>query len=526
MQVKLLRSLGITAGEGPMHLDATAIKALASMPRGALAHLLSCARCRRRLAVVALEDPSSGGPEPSSAPGWAETILMRAVALDLEESRREGQAAPAELELYDDLIDVEPELRVQTIAERARFRSLGLARLLVAAADGASREDPRRSRHLAGLAAAALDRLADSQVRRRLEADATVLLAEAERRLGRFEVAEDLLKQTVVALGEESLLHPERIGLCRALAALRREQERLDEALALFDRAAALAEELGVLSEHARARLATGWLLVDDLEPEEALVPLLEAKSYFASVAATRELLSTLDALALAYAELGWKEHLDEVERALDGLVSQGADPVDAVRVRWIKARERYRRSPTGSTLSVLWEAFERLVAEGQGIEAARAGLELARLLVEEGPDAALAERLAAIAGRLAALSGDRLAAHLVPPLRFALELAARREGSFMEPLLRAIDYLKRGRFNPGVPFHPTADPHLRLRWHELAIGQRRQAAAAAGVELGRSGEPRNALDLRRISWTHEALTGVRIELPEGFAEDDETPRA
>jgi hypothetical protein len=42
-------------------------------------------------------------------------------------------------------------------------------------------------------------------------------------------------------------------------------------------------------------------------------------------------------------------------------------------------------------------------------------------------------------------------------------------------------------------------------------------------VGVDAAGEPRSREDLRLISWTHEALTGVRIEIPEGPGDDDGT---
>jgi hypothetical protein len=75
----------------------------------------------------------------------------------------------------------------------------------------------------------------------------------------------------------------------------------------------------------------------------------------------------------------------------------------------------------------------------------------------------------------------------------------------------------------PQKVFHPTSDPDLFLIWRDLTLRQRRQAAEAAMVGVDAAGEPRSREDLGLLSWTHEALTGVRIEIPEGRGGDDGT---
>ena len=354
-------------------------------------------------------------------------------------------------------------------------------------------------------------------------AAATVLLAEVERRVGRPEVAEDLLKQAVVELQDEPLTLEARVSMCRSWAALRRDQGRLDEALALLERAAAIAEELGSYEELAHLRLTEGWLLLEELEPERALLPLHEALAHLESAEDPHALLSTFQALARVYAEIGDHNRLADVETRIEALGPRFSDPLDQVLVRWVQARIHRARSQREAAIALLEEVFHRLAAEGPGHEAALAGLELARCLAEAAEGATRSDALRGIAGVLADLSPGRLPSHLLAPIRFALRLAAQREGAFQDALLSASVYVERGRFNPQRVFHPTSDPDLFLLWHDLTPRQRQQAAEAAGVGVDAAGEPRSREDLRLISWTHEALTGVRIEIPEGPGGDDGT---
>jgi tetratricopeptide (TPR) repeat protein len=189
----------------------------------------------------------------------------------------EGQRhlAPHEAGLNSrDLLAVAPEARHEAIASQARFRDLTLAESLLALARESAADDPLGSRHLAGLAMAILESLAASARASRLQAEASGLLGEAERRSGRLDLAEDFFKDAAHSLRDQPLILESRVRLCRWWAALRQEQGRVDEALGLLERASTLAEELGEFRELALSRLAYGWLLLEELDSEGAILPL------------------------------------------------------------------------------------------------------------------------------------------------------------------------------------------------------------------------------------------------------------
>jgi tetratricopeptide (TPR) repeat protein len=333
-----------------------------------------------------------------------------------------------------------------------------------------------------------------------------VLLAEVERRVGRPEVAEDLLKQAVVELQDEPFTLEARVSLCRSWAALRRDQGRLDEALALLERAAAIAEELGSYEELAHLRLAEGWILLEEIEPERALLSLREALAHFESAEEPHALLSAFHALARVYAEIGDQERLADVENRIDALVPRFSDPLDQVRVRWVQARIHRARSQREAAIALLEEVFHRLAVEGPGHEAALAGLEFARCLAEAEEGATRSDALRGIAEVLADLPPGRLPSHLVAPILFALRLAAGREGAFQDALLAASVYVERGRFNPQRVFHPTSDPDLFLLWHDLTPRQRHQGGRGRqgrrrcrGRDPKPRGSPPHLLDSRSL---------------------------
>ena len=147
--------------------------------------------------------------------------------------------------------------------------------------------------------------------------------------MGRLDLAEDLFKNAAYSLRDQPLILETRATLCRSWAALRQEQGRVDEALGLLERASTIAEELGNFRELALARLAYGWLLLDEFDTERAILPLQEALSLLDAGQAPYAVFSALHALALVYAELGDEDHLADVLSALEGLAPSLPDPLD-----------------------------------------------------------------------------------------------------------------------------------------------------------------------------------------------------
>jgi tetratricopeptide (TPR) repeat protein len=306
-----------------MHLDAEAFEALLSaLPGKPLRHLLTCARCRRRINAVLFdldspeeevvsalgEDGGDSGAISSAgrpgAPAFQEALLLRA----LELAEAEGQKHPESPEAqgsFRDLLAVPPELRLEAIATQPRFHDLAVAEILLAAARESASDNPLRCRHLAGLVTAILEALGETARGSRLQAEASGLLGEAERRSGRLDLAEDFFKEAAYGLRNQPLILESRVRLCRSWAALRQEQGRVDEALGLLERASTVAEELGGFRELALSRLAYGWLLLDELDTERAILPFQEALSLLDSEVDLHPIFSALHGLALACAELG-----------------------------------------------------------------------------------------------------------------------------------------------------------------------------------------------------------------------------
>jgi tetratricopeptide (TPR) repeat protein len=544
------------------HLDAEAFAALIQgTPFETLQHLLTCARCRRRLSEILFDlgmpvDEAPGAWEmtapslraPRGPIGDVPDELAAARANRLA-SARLGQLSPETILdsaierlaaiglqradspearlLVESLLKLPPEVRIEAVEAQTRYRAPEMADILLAQARNGSL-DPIASRHLAGLAGAILGFHTGTSRRQRVECLVSCILADAERRMGRLDLSEDIFIDAADALRDQPLVLEERVVLCRTLAALRQEQGRVDEALGLLEHAATVAEELGSFHELALARLAHGWLLLDEYDAERAILPLREALALSDAADPGKDAeppsdagddagpaFSALHALALAYADLGDDEYLGETFAALDQLAPRLPDPLDRVRIRWIHARAEARRNQYEIALPILQEVFESLLALGTGEEAGLAALDLARMTTEhalEDPD--FPARLDRIARELFALPAERLAPPLRFVIRFALDFPKRRAGAFLDVLFCASAYVERARFNPAYPFQPTPEPERVMLWRDLTRSQRRQAASSAGVELDREGFPLSTQDHLLISWTHEALTGLRIQLP------------
>jgi tetratricopeptide (TPR) repeat protein len=499
-----------------------------------IGHLLDCPRCRRLLSATLLDpqvpdtfEGPSERPDGSVSFSTVETVLLEAITRIRAEEQ--PPISPEAARLAEALLELPEHLRIDAVESQARFRNPDLVHVLLERARCS--EDPLESRHLARLAGAALGFQTATSRRQRTEAAISCMLADAERRFGKVDLAEDIFRDAAQALRDQPLVIEERVLLCRTWAALRQEQARIDEALGLLEHAAAVAEELGSFQELALAKLAYGWLLLDEYDAERALLPLREAFSLTAQGEDLRAAFSALHGLALAYGDLGDDQALDSTFDELSRLVVRLPDPLDAVRARWIRAKAEVRRNHVSVAISEMEAVFASLLSLGPGFEAAQAGVELAFMMCDNLPkkDESVPERLDRIRRDILDLPEDRLAPHLRPPLQFALEFSIRRVGGYLDALLSAEHFLERARFNPEYPYHPTPEADRILLWRDLNRTQRLKTAQAAGVSaaaLDAYGYPKDPADLRRISWTHEALTGARIQLPLDLSEIGEETRA
>lgn len=164
---------------------------------------------------------------------------IRREAMIFAEERRESPAQAAEI------LALPPRVRNRTIDAESRFHSTALVLELIARARSELGRQ-RAERALPPLKAALriLRRRGGRPGGRELQAEALCELGEAWRRLGSSRWAESCFSQAAQAL-RDSPDATARALYCGRLARLRAGQGRLDEAVALFGRAADLWAELG-----------------------------------------------------------------------------------------------------------------------------------------------------------------------------------------------------------------------------------------------------------------------------------------
>lgn len=491
-----------------------------------LLHLIRCPRCRRRLdAVLSEPEPEATEGTPGSWPGLVALVNSLDFGIAQSLSAVSPYAAHA---LFDELTSLADEYRLEVLQTADRFHDLGLAELLLAAADEAASERPLRSHHLAAIAVAVLEHLEPTiRVRRRL-ATAYCLLGDADRRRGRLEIAADHLANGVHHLAHDPLLIDSRARLCLVLGHLRHDQRRTDEALALYDRSRRIAEELALDDLQAQAALAFGSLMLEEGEPEEALPLLWEAFHLAEGDSDPATAIAALHDAALASAE---SDRTDDLEKALAGLelLSERLQhPLDPLRFAWSRARIDWQRGDRPEALAALESVFLGLLKHPAPVEAARAAVELAlRSLEADTPP----DRLIPIADQLSQLAPELLPPPLAAVVNFALLLPSRAPSSFyMDALEATAAYLLKAQFDPEIRYFPLEEPDLTVSWDSVPIQLRRAAAKASAVALDSDGEARTTLDLHLVCWAHEALTGVRVDPPTSYSievhgwEDDTWP--
>ena len=484
-----------------------------------LLHLVACPRCRRRLSEVLLTPASPEEVFHSPA------LLEITSALEAEVTRFRRQEQNAALPLLEELLRIPAQDRLEALQEdQTAFRHAGIAELLVDRAQEAMPQDLADARHLAFLATAILEALPETPRHSRLLAMAYCTVADVERRRGVLDASDELLANAVRQLAGDELLHRSRARFCLILGYQRRDQGRIDEALALFERARRIAEELGADDEQAQASLALGWLLLDEFEGDGSLEPLWEAYNLL-DASRLEDVLSAVHGLLIACHAAGDPDAVPELLTVLEGLRDLLPPSLGEIRVLRVLAQLDAARGDHVRAEVGFGTVFRRLASGGYPLDAAAAALELARHVLERN----YSSNQESLSSLLSQLREVELPPHVEPVVHFAISFAQRLKGYYLEALASAEIWLQRARVNPSLPYLPLAEPLLLVSWNQMSAAKRLQAADAAGVELSSSHsrierpEPLNLSGRRLLAWTHEALTGQRIVFPEGRRQEDDT---
>ncbi|HEV8578901.1 MAG TPA: hypothetical protein VGX68_07430 [Thermoanaerobaculia bacterium] len=438
------------------HLSTERILSLVSPLQGeakdAFVSLLTCARCRAKALSLLEEDTHPDLPLPD--PLWMRVAPL--IARRRAELRRDQKHAET---LFDELLDQPLEKRLGLLRADPRFHSPGLVRLLLAASEAATEADIDRAEHLAGLAleaAQALPSRVGEATQAELRTVAWARIGDLRRLRGDLKEAEAAFQRATYALAAESLDSVPRAVFCRLLARLRKDQGEVDEALALYGRAAVLFDTLEEFAELGETLVEEAWLRHEELDPESARSIFDAALSMIDRKLKPRLALSARRGLALCCADLGRPAEAEEVLVEGQEVFSLLSDPIDQLRIVWMKAQVAERSGDPAAAVPLLSRVLHGLIGQGVLFDAALAALELARLYIEKGFLDEL-EQLRSEIEPLAALSDRHPAAW--ETVAFALsQVGGGGKGSALL-LDNASQYLTRVRHDPWLQFHPAFKP-------------------------------------------------------------------
>jgi tetratricopeptide (TPR) repeat protein len=515
-----------------LHVLAKLVLCLPDAERAAFDHLFTCTGCRQRLVWAKAAAETQGRPleetrcppaetgreaavpcQPAETGGEAAVLDRVKVVADRQDARWRGDREQAG-RLYDELVAL-PEVAWGTAVEQERFSSPGLADLLLAASAETVGSDAPRAEKLAALAldiAGGVDggSFGGSLVRR-LHARCLCALGEARRRQGDSAAAERAFEVAGRRLGDEPMDIEERAQACRLLARLRADQERLDEAFGLLERAATLYAGLARFRELGEVLGEQGLLYLSHGEAHAALPLLREAVGHVEASPRPRAAIELRLGLARCYAELDQPAEADAALGAARKLYPlfgrrerlaflHAEAGIDALCHRLLKA------------VSKLTAVVHRLGAVAP-YDAAAAALDLAEIYLERG----MREPLLRLGGELALLLASpefHPRARLV--LAVTLAVLARSPDVLSSDLVeRAARYFALARHAPERAFERPEGIPFELPWDELdPESLRRDLCAVAGLpeEMARLGAAEiDPASRERLAAVCEEILGVRI---------------
>jgi hypothetical protein len=493
------------------HLDAATLAGLGARERSLLVHVATCVSCRRRLSAEERDQLAPWtDPEADAAIHRLLLELESETALDgklaaIERERREAAEKVRELLARPDSWG--------TVATEPRYASIEVAwQLLEVARD----EEPLLGLRLIDLAGNVAGDLAARHPEALLERQLVVEVrcARAHRLLDMADraTAGRELRRAAGQLAPD--LGYGRALYCRAMARLRREQRRWEEALALGERTTLLLEDYGSTLEAGQAQIEQGWTLIEAGDPDDAL-PLLEAAMPLVEGVQPWTVTGRLG-LAVAMREHGDPAGAGRLLGIADLLITGVMEPRLRLRLRWLAAQAARRCGHSCSALRRLGRVVKALLALGEDHDAAGALLELLALCCERQWRRAF--EMSTVQLALGALC-DSVHLHgraraVIGLIAYVLDDPGPRRAA--EVVASAGRYLVDSRYRPDLPFAPTHSKFLvHLAWDELEPQIRVSICVEVGVEeeIGRlAGKELEPALRERISWRFEVLRRLRIE--------------
>lgn len=373
-------------------------------------HLANCAQCRaavrarpggsKLLAALFEGVPLHSDPEP--LPDYDEVISrtydhLVSRELSLKVDRCQAPTLLAELERH-------PLPRRKVLVSNARrFRSWGLAELLLERSWETFSTDPLRSQEHAELALEVADRLEGPAhtvvLLADLEARAWAYLGNARRVVADLAGSEEAFSKAFSLLGSGSGDPLERARLLYLVARLRKDQRRLAEAHGALDRAISVFRRVGDLHLVGSSQMVKATLYNLEGEPERAIALLREAVELIDLNRDHRYYLGARHNLIVYLIEA---ERFMEAQALLSSsreLYQRFAEPALQRRFQWIRGRVALGLGQEEKAEKFLLHARGDFLAEGSNLEVAEISLELAQIYARQRRS-----------GELKTLAGEMLA--------------------------------------------------------------------------------------------------------------------
>jgi tetratricopeptide (TPR) repeat protein len=297
----------------------------------------------------------------------------------LEESRRQ---APALWERFRACTEAG---QLDVAREAAEFQTSGFAELLCEKSRNAAGDSAARALHLAGCAAVAAAAVPGSDGwRQRLEGYCRHHLGSAVRVAGDLNRADQTVARAKELWKAGAGDDPGLLNAARVLhleASLRREQRRLQEALALLDQALAIdrwGETPALLIGKAKALEELG-------QHEAAIALLLQAAAEFDGEREPRNLLATRQLLVLNLCRLGRHGEAELGLAEVRALAEKLGNQLDLLRVEGIQGLVAAGLGRTDEAIAALAHVRAEFMAQDNAYDTALVTLELAQVYATLG---------------------------------------------------------------------------------------------------------------------------------------------
>ncbi len=376
---------GYAGLRNPLHIDEMR-RLVARLPPAQepfLLHLLTCPVCRD-LAVVELFEERTGGivgpyPSPCEVVTFPRDLLERLAKRD-----QEVEALAVEL------LALDHEIQLQTARQETRFHRLDLIALLLETSLTRVPREPKGAEEIALLAVAivhCLDGQEEGRVLAMLETRAWCLVG-SSRRLRGDAGAEQAFDKAALFLAcpfESS----DRGRFCRALAVLRWEQGRLEEAAALLRHGAESFAMLGLVEEEGICLALLGLLYCEQGDTGTALSPLQRARLVIDPARLGWLALRSGLALAFSWADLGQGGRARRTSQESLRLRELVKHPAELLVSFWMEARVGTRLG-TPEARELLESVRRKLAAADLFPETALSSFDLALLLARSKESAGI----------------------------------------------------------------------------------------------------------------------------------------